>query len=101
MNERFRQRAAPQIPIIVESGVPGFEVYERNALYAPSAVAPAIVARLNAAMNKLLDTTDVQQRYSQMGVEATPMTPADVGRYVRAEMTKWAKTVKETGIKGE
>ena len=96
-----RSPAAPQIPTFVESGVPGFEVYEWNALYAPSAVAPAIVTRLNAAMNKLLDTTGVQQRYSQMGAEATPMTPADVGRYVRAEMTKWAKTVKETGIKGE
>lgn len=93
--------SAPQIPTIVESGVPGFEVYEWNALYAPSAVAPAIVARLNTAMNKLLETSDVQQRYSQMGAEALPMAPADVGRYMRGEMAKWAKTVKEMGIKGE
>ncbi len=96
-----RSRAAPQIPTIVESGVAEFEVYEWNALYAPSAVAPSIVARLNAEMNKLLAATDMQQRFFQMGAKVTPMTRAEVGRYVRGEMAKWVKTVKETGIKGE
>jgi len=96
-----RSRSAPQIPTLAESGVPGFEVYEWNALYAPAATAPAIVSRLNTVMNKLLDTPDVQQRFFQLGAEAAPATPAELGRYVRSEIAKWAKTVKEMGIKGE
>lgn len=96
-----RSRSAPQMPTIAESGVPGFEIYEWNALYVPAGTVPAIVTRLNTAINKLLETPDVQQRFFQLGAEVEPMTPAEVARYVRGEMAKWAKTVKETGIKGE
>ena len=96
-----RSNSAPQIPTISESGVPGFEIYEWNALYAPAGVAPAIVTRLNSVMNKLLESADVQQRFFQMGADAVPGTPAELGNYVRSEIAKWAKTVKEMGIKGE
>ena len=96
-----RSKSAPQIPTISESGVPGFEIYEWNALYAPASVAPAIVTRLNSVMNKLLESADVQQRFFQMGADAVPGTPAALGDYVRSESAKWAKTVKEMGIKGE
>jgi len=96
-----RSRSAPQIPTLAESGAPGFEIYEWNALYAPAGTAPAIVSRLNTVMNKLLDTPDVQQRFFQLGAEATPATPAELGRYVRSEIGKWAKIVKDMGIKGE
>jgi len=96
-----RSRSAPQIPTIAESGVPGFEIYEWNALYAPAGTAPAIVAQLNTAMNKLLDTPDVQQRFFQLGAEAAPVSPAEAGRDVRSEMAKWSRTVKDMGIKGE
>ncbi len=94
-----RSRSAPQIPTIAESGVPGFEIYEWNALYAPAGTAPAIIAQLNAATNTVLAMPDVRQRFFQLGAEATAMSPADVGSYLRGEMAKWAKTVKETGIK--
>jgi tripartite-type tricarboxylate transporter receptor subunit TctC len=96
-----RSRSAPQTPTIAESGVPGFEIYEWNALYTPAGTAPAIVARLNASINKLLDTPEVQQRFFQLGAEVNLMTPAELANYVRSEMAKWAKTVKEMGIKGE
>lgn len=96
-----RSPSAPQIPTLAESGVPGVEVYEWNGLYAPANTAPAIVTRLNAEVNKLLNNTDVQQRFFQLGAEATPVTPAELTAYVRGEIARWAKTVKEMGIKGE
>ncbi len=96
-----RSKSAPQVPTVAESGVPGFEIYEWNALYVPAGTPPAIIARLNSTLNKLLETPDVQQRFFQMGAEVNLTTPAELGSYVRSEMAKWAKTVKEMGIKGE
>jgi tripartite-type tricarboxylate transporter receptor subunit TctC len=96
-----RSPSAPQIPTFVESGVPGVVVYEWNALYAPAGTSPAIVARLNSVMNKTLDTPDVQQQFFKLGAEATPVASAELGNYVRSEIARWGKTVKEMGIKGE
>lgn len=96
-----RSRSAPNIPTVSESGVPGFELFEWNTLYAPAGTPPAIVARLNAVLNKIIETPDLQQRYFQMGAEGLPSTPVSTATYVRGEIAKWAKTVKEMGIKGE
>ena len=96
-----RSRSAPTIPTLNESGVPGFEIYEWNALYAPAGTPQAIQTKLNVTINKIIDSPDVQQRYFQLGAEAAPMTSVELGAYVRGEMAKWAKTVKEMGIKSE
>ena len=73
-----RSRSAPNIPTVAESGVPGFELYEWNALYAPVGTPPAIVAKLNALVNKIIETPELQQRYFQMGAEGVPST--QIGR---------------------
>ncbi len=96
-----RSASAPQIPTMAESGVQGVEVYEWNGLYVPANTAPAIVTRLNTEVNKMLGNNDVQQRFFQLGAEAVPVTPAELGNYVRGEIARWSKTVKEMGIKGE
>ena len=96
-----RSPSAPQIPTLAEAGVPGVDVSEWNGLYAPTGTAPAIVARLNTEVNKMLGTTDVQQRFFQLGAEAAPVTPVELGNYVRGEIARWGKTVKEMGIKAE
>ena len=62
--------------------------------------APALVARLDTVMNKILNTPDVQQRFFQLGAEVVPMTPAQLGGHVRGEIANWARIVKEMGIKG-
>ncbi len=96
-----RSPSAPQIPTMAEAGVQGVEVYEWNGLYAPAGTAPAIVTRFNGEVNKLLGNPDVQQRFFQLGAEATPLTTGELSAYVRGEIARWGKTVKEMGIKGE
>ena len=96
-----RSASAPQVPTMAESGVQGVEVYEWNGLYVPANTAQAIITKLNTEVNRMLGNGDVQQRFFQLGAEAVPMTPADLTHYVRGEIARWSKTVKEMGIKGE
>ena len=96
-----RSASAPQIPTMAESGVQGVEVYEWNGLYVPANTAQAIITKLNTEVNRMLGNGDVQQRFFQLGAEVVPMTPADLTHYVRGEIARWSKTVKEMGIKGE
>lgn len=96
-----RSRAAPQVPTVAESGLPGFELYEWNALFAPAGTPPEIIARLNAELAKVLRVPDIQERLFQMGAEPAPGTPEELDDYVRREIVKWEKVVREMGIKVE
>ena len=96
-----RSRAAPQIPTVSESGLPGFELGEWNALFAPAGTPPEIITRLNTELNKVLRSPDIQERLFQMGAEPAPGSPKELDDYVRKEIAKWAKVVKDVGIKVE
>ena len=96
-----RSKAAPDLPTIAESGVPGYETYEWNAVFAPAGTPPEIVTRLNTELNKALRSPDIQERLFQIGAEPAPGTPKELDDYVRKELAKWAKVVKEVGIKVE
>ncbi|HLF38466.1 MAG TPA: tripartite tricarboxylate transporter substrate binding protein [Burkholderiales bacterium] len=96
-----RSRAAPQLPTVAESGLPGFELYEWNALFAPAGTPPEIIARLNAELAKVLRMPDIQERLFQMGAEPAPGTPQELDDYVRREIVKWEKVVRVMNIKVE
>jgi tripartite-type tricarboxylate transporter receptor subunit TctC len=96
-----RSRSAPEFPTVTESGLPGYEIYEWNAVFAPAATPLAIVTKLNAELRKVISTPDVQERFFQMGAEAAPGSPEHLDDYVRSEITKWGKVVKAMGIKVE
>lgn len=96
-----RSRSAPQIPTMAESGVPGYQIYEWNALFAPAGTPAAIVAMLNAEIGKIIALPDVQQRFFQFGAESAPGTPEQLGSYVRGEIAKWDKVVRDMGVKVE
>jgi len=96
-----RSKSAPSIPTVAESGVPGYEIYEWNALYAPIKTPRPIIQKLNAQMNQLLETPDVQQRFFQMGAEVELLSPEALRTYVQSEMAKWKKTVTAMDIKTE
>src|SRR5262245_35042595 len=72
-----RSRSAPEFPTIAESGLPGFELHEWNALFAPAGTPQEILTRLNLELNKVLRAADIHERLFQMGAEPAPGTPGE------------------------
>ena len=100
VSSRERSRLAPDIPTLNETGLPGFEVIGWNGLMAPVATPRAIVAKLNAEALSALKQPQFQAKLVGAGYEpAAPNTPEQFSEQVRAEVAKWAKLVKETGMR--
>jgi tripartite-type tricarboxylate transporter receptor subunit TctC len=96
-----RSPQLPEVRTIAESGVPGYEVTSWTGMCAPAATPRPIVAKLNADLVKALNTPETQHRLAEQGVDALPTTPEEFGSYIRSEIAKWAKVVKEVGITAE
>lgn len=100
VSSRERSRLASDIPTLNETGLPGFEVIGWNGLMAPAATPRAIITRLNAEALVALKQPQFQAKLVGAGYEpAAPNTPEQFGEQVRAEVAKWAKLVKETGMR--
>jgi tripartite-type tricarboxylate transporter receptor subunit TctC len=96
-----RSPSLPEIPTIAESGVPAYEMLSYFGVLVPAKTPAAIVARLNAEINKISSLPDVKERYAREGVDPTHATPAAFHNYLQSEMVKWAKVVKETGVRAD
>ncbi len=94
-----RTPALPEVPTVAESGHPGYEDYTWVAFMAPRGTPRAIVAKLNAEIAKLLKEPVVSQRLAPLGFDYTPNTPAEFEDYLKREVAKWAKVVKDTGAR--
>jgi tripartite-type tricarboxylate transporter receptor subunit TctC len=95
-----RTGAAPEIPTIAESGVPGYEAYNWSGLLAPAGTPRALVMQLHAATIKAMQDPLVRSRFVDNGADATPSaTPEAFGAFMRAEQVKWIKVVRDAGIK--
>jgi tripartite-type tricarboxylate transporter receptor subunit TctC len=92
-----RMEQLPDVPTIIESGYPGFEVTVWQGLCAPAATPKAVIAKLHADVMKALATPDLRQRFAEQGVEAAPSSPEAFAAFMRAETTRWAKTVRDSG----
>jgi tripartite-type tricarboxylate transporter receptor subunit TctC len=94
-----RMRAMPQLPTLQEQGVPGFECYTWNIIYAPAKTPSAAVARLAEAMKKALADPMVVKRLLDVGIDPTPdTTPEKAAAFAKAELAKWAKIIKAAGV---
>ena len=96
-----RSALAPEIPTVAESGVPGYEVMVWFGLVAPAGTPRDIVEKLNAQVTKILAMPDVRERFLAQGVEPVGSTPQQFGDHIRAQMSKWAKVVKDAGVVAE
>jgi tripartite-type tricarboxylate transporter receptor subunit TctC len=96
-----RVSIAPDLPTVAESGVPGFEIATWLGMAAPSATPPAIVARLNAEVLRVLRQPDVQQRLHAMGFTLSSFSAEEFTRFIRAEHEKWSKVIRDADIKAE
>jgi tripartite-type tricarboxylate transporter receptor subunit TctC len=94
-----RSSAAPEIPTVAESGVPGYEASSWFAFLAPVGTPKPIVARLNGEAMQALRTPAVQEALVRQGMEPAGSTPAEIDAYLRTEIEKWTRVVKEAGIR--
>ncbi|HEY2627674.1 MAG TPA: tripartite tricarboxylate transporter substrate binding protein [Usitatibacter sp.] len=94
-----RFAAAPDIPTVAESGIPGFETGSWQGIVAPAGTPPDIVNKLHATVTKILATPEMKDRLDKAGAEVRPQSPAQFGDFIRSEKARWAKVVKESGAK--
>jgi tripartite-type tricarboxylate transporter receptor subunit TctC len=89
----------PEVPTLNELGYPGMEDYTWVGLFAPAGTPTEIVQKLNDAVLKAMQSPDLKQRLDALAFEATAAPLRETSEYVRAEVAKWAKVVRETGAK--
>jgi tripartite-type tricarboxylate transporter receptor subunit TctC len=88
----------PDLPTVAESGVPGYSAVGWFGLFAPVATPKDVVQKISADANKVLNDPAVKQRMIAAGAEPSPDTPEQFARFVKSEMDKWSKLMKERGI---
>ena len=94
-----RSAVAPEVPTISESGLAGYELENWYGVLAPAGTPREIVNKLNAEIVKILQTQDVKERLNSQGFEIRTSTPEQFAAYLKSEIVKWAKIVKESGAK--
>lgn len=92
-----RTPAAPDVPTIAESGLPGYEVFAWNGVFVPAGTPKPIVAQLNEEIRKAMQLPQVRDKFSAQGFAASWNTPDQFGVFVRNEVDKWARTIKASG----
>ena len=96
-----RSAAAPDIPTVAESGLPGFESLQWYGAVVPAQTPKEIVGRLHADLTRVLAMPDVKERFVADGADPVADTPEHFGAYIRDELVKWVKVAKAAGIKPE
>jgi tripartite-type tricarboxylate transporter receptor subunit TctC len=93
-----RSPQMPEVPSIAEAGVKGYEASLWLGILAPAALPKDINARLNAGVGNILKQPELQTSFRTVGTEIVYRTPEDFGKFMKSELGKWAKVVKETGM---
>ncbi|MCE9639107.1 MAG: tripartite tricarboxylate transporter substrate binding protein [Betaproteobacteria bacterium] len=96
-----RSPAEPSVPTISEAGIPGFSVLDWQGLFTTGKTPPAVVNKLNAEVVRILALPDVVEKLAVAGVEIQTSTPKEWGEFIKSEIAKWSKVVKEAGVKVE
>jgi tripartite-type tricarboxylate transporter receptor subunit TctC len=96
-----RSAAAPDIPTIAESGLPGYEAAISYGIFLPAGAAPPLVDRLHAAVDSTIRSPEIAQKFIELGADPQFGTPAQFAAYVADDYAKWARLAKEAGLKIE
>jgi tripartite-type tricarboxylate transporter receptor subunit TctC len=96
-----RIAALPDVPTVAEAGLPDLEFGSWNGLHVPTGTPKPIIEKLNGAVAKARNLADVQTRMRDVGLEPEGGTPAEFGEFVRRDVERWGRIVKETGVKVE
>jgi tripartite-type tricarboxylate transporter receptor subunit TctC len=96
-----RSPQLPEVPTMIEAGLPNFEVRDWQGLFVPRGTPKAIVDRLNQALTAVLRQPDTVERFAALGMEIIASSPEQFRKDIAAEIQRWAKVVKEANIKAE
>ena len=96
-----RAAAMPELPTIAESGIPGFDASTWTGVVMPAATPHDIVMKVHAALAKTLRTKATQDSFARLGAETLESTPEEFARFMRADLEKWTKVIRQAGIKLE
>jgi tripartite-type tricarboxylate transporter receptor subunit TctC len=96
-----RSPTMPEVPTVAEAAVPGYEFTIWYGMFAPAKTPSHIIARLNQALVKVLEMSDVQKQLSQQGIDSVSSSPEELQKLLRAEIPKWRRILQSSGIKGD
>ena len=96
-----RSETLPDLPTVAESGLPGYEAVGWFGLLAPAATPKPVVDKLSADANRVLANQEVRSRMQALGADPGGNTPEEFARFIREDQAKWAKLMREAGIKPE
>jgi tripartite-type tricarboxylate transporter receptor subunit TctC len=96
-----RSPLVPDLPTLAEAGLKGYEIVGWNGLFVPAGTPRNIIAYVHAQTVQALGQADVKQRLSTLGAEGVGSSPDEFRAFIKAEIAKWAKVVKQAGLKVE
>ena len=96
-----RIAALPELPTISEAGVPGYEVTNWWGIVVPAGTPRSVIDRLHKDLTAVVASTETKKRFETEGAEPLSMSPDEFGRFIAAETVKWARVVKDAGIRAE
>ena len=96
-----RVAAVPDLPTIAEAGLPGFETGSWQGVLAPAGTPREVIDKVNAEIRRILSTPELRAQLAAQGTEVRADTPESMASFMRAEIARWAKVVKQAGVKVE
>jgi tripartite-type tricarboxylate transporter receptor subunit TctC len=93
-----RSALFPDLPTLDEAGIKGFNLDAWAGLVAPAGTPPDVIAKLNGALRKIIDSPDVQAKFKNVGFEGFSSTPEELGTFIKVQLGEWGKMVKDAGL---
>jgi tripartite-type tricarboxylate transporter receptor subunit TctC len=91
----------PGLPTVAETGLPGFEVNQWSGLLVPAGTPRSVISKLHGEIARTLQLPDVRESFVNQGFEPVGNTPGEFAAYISAEIAKWAKLIRDAGIRAE
>ncbi|HEY2337855.1 MAG TPA: tripartite tricarboxylate transporter substrate binding protein [Burkholderiales bacterium] len=101
VSSKTRSALAPEIPTVDEAGVPGYDVGVWFGVLTVAGTPPDVVRRLNQEMVKILTSAEVKERFGKIGVEVVAGTPEHFSGFLKSEVDRWARVIREAGIRAD
>ena len=101
ITSRTRSALVPELPTMIEAGVPGYEMIGWNGFFFPKGTPGAIVDRLHAELVKVLAKPEVKEQLTTLGAEGVGSSPQEFAQFFKGEQARWGKLIKDLGIKPE